>query len=134
MWELFQNNQSTRMISCRPYYIYSIFSTAKLLKIKVYTPTQDALGALLERVGVAEEPVDIVTPALFGRNLMKAAGGAMRHPFALAGVTAKLAAGTMTATTAALSRAVGGGVPGPVAPARGDRRFDDAAWRDNPVY
>jgi polyhydroxyalkanoate synthase len=95
---------------------------------------EDALGALLERVGVAEEPVDIVTPALFGRNLLKAAGGALRHPVALAGVTAKLAAGTLNATTAAMSRAVGGDANGPVAPARLDRRFDDPAWRENPLY
>jgi polyhydroxyalkanoate synthase len=95
---------------------------------------EDALGALLERVGVAEEPVDIVTPALFGRNLMKAALGALRHPTALAGATAKLAVGSMAATSAALTRAVGGEADGPVAPARGDRRFDDPAWRENPMY
>jgi polyhydroxyalkanoate synthase len=102
--------------------------------VEVAGRAEDALGALLERVGVAEEPVDIVTPALFGRNLLKAAGGALRHPIALAGVTAKLAAGTVTATTAAMSRAVGSGVDGPVGPERSDRRFDDPAWRDNPYF
>jgi polyhydroxyalkanoate synthase len=92
---------------------------------------EDALGVLLEQVGVAEEPIDIVTPALFGRNLAKVAMGALRHPAAVAGATAKLALGTMTAATAAVSRAAGEQAPGPVVPARSDRRFDDVAWREN---
>jgi polyhydroxyalkanoate synthase len=95
---------------------------------------EDALGALLERVGVAEEPIDLVTPALFARTLMKAATGALRHPVGLAGATAKFAVGAMTATTAAMSRVSGSDVPGPVAPGRSDRRFDDTAWRENPLY
>jgi polyhydroxyalkanoate synthase subunit PhaC len=59
-------------------------------------------------------------------------------PEAALGAWQRFATDCMTAGIATMSSAAGGkglqGLATPVEPARGDRRFKDTAWRENPVY
>lgn len=95
---------------------------------------EELIEALLDRSGVAEQPIDIVTPALFAGSMAKAARAAARRPGAVAGAAARLTAGSLSATAAAAGRIVGMDLPTPLAPAKQDRRFDDPAWQDNAAY
>jgi polyhydroxyalkanoate synthase len=109
-------------------------SSAGLAALGPAGRAEDALSALLERAGVAEEPIDIVTPSIFVGAILKAAAASLLHPVELAGATARLVTGTLAASSASAARAVGLDADGPINPAKGDRRFDDAAWDGNPLY
>jgi polyhydroxyalkanoate synthase len=102
--------------------------------VSVAGRAESAIETLLERTGIAEEPVDIVTPTLFARTILKAGFASMLRPVEVAGASTRLVLGTMSASTAAMARVFGIDAPGPVEPERGDRRFDDPTWKENAAY
>ncbi len=90
--------------------------------------------AVLDRLGVSEDPLVGADPVSFVRSLVAAGGGVARHPIGAAAVNARLAIGFLSAVRAAGGRAIGRDTPGPLSPAKGDKRFTDRAFEQNPVY
>ena len=90
--------------------------------------------AILERLGIAEDPLIGADPVSFLRSLAAAGPGLARNPAGAAAANSRLAIGLAAAVRAAAERAVGGTGAGPVAPAAGDRRFADPAFEDNPLF
>ena len=93
--------------------------------------------SILERLGIAEDPLVGVDPVSFLRSLAAAGVALVKDPGAAAGVAAanaRLAIGSAAAVRASAGRAVGSESAGPVSPAAGDKRFADPAYADNPLY
>ena len=93
--------------------------------------------SILERLGIAEDPLVGVDPVSFLRSLAAAGIALVKDPGAAAGVAAanaRLAIGSAAAVRASVGRAVGSETAGPVSPAAGDKRFTDPAYADNPLY
>jgi polyhydroxyalkanoate synthase subunit PhaC len=90
--------------------------------------------SVLERLGIAEDPMTGADPVSFLRSLAAAAAALAKNPAATAAGNTRLAIGSLAAMRAAAERLVGIRSPGPVAPASGDKRFADPAFEDNPVY
>lgn len=72
--------------------------------------------------------------ALFGRSLIAAGRGLLRHPVASALSGAELGAQLLQVGAAAVSRAMGAPRPGPMPVDAKDRRFTDPAWENNPAF
>ena len=90
--------------------------------------------AILDRLGVAENPLIVADPASLVRSLAAAGPGLVKNPSAAAAATGRLAIGLAAAVRAAAGRALGKDIPAPLSPAIGDKRFLDPAYRDNPLY
>lgn len=93
--------------------------------------------SILERLGIAEDPLVGVDPVSFLRSLAAAGIALVKDPSAAAGVAAanaRLAIGSAAAVRASAGRAAGSETAGPVSPASGDKRFTDPAYADNPLY
>jgi polyhydroxyalkanoate synthase len=90
--------------------------------------------SILDRLGVAEDPLIGADPVSFLRSLVAAGGSLAKNPAATAAASGRLAIGWAAAVRAASSRAVGGNDSGPVSPAPSDKRFRDPAFEDNPLY
>jgi polyhydroxyalkanoate synthase subunit PhaC len=73
-------------------------------------------------------------PLLLAKALMRAASGVAAHPLdaLVAGVNYAQDLGAVAG--AAVARATGARAEGPVAPMRGDTRFGDPAWDENPAF
>jgi polyhydroxyalkanoate synthase len=93
-----------------------------------------ASRAVLDRLGVVEDPLVGADPVAFLRSLAAVPPALVRHPLGVAVAQAHLVGGLAAALRAAAGRAVGRESPGPVEPARGDRRFRDLAFAENPLY
>jgi polyhydroxyalkanoate synthase len=89
---------------------------------------------VLDRLGIAEDPLIGADPVSFLRSLAAAAPALVRNPTAAAAASGRLAIGLAAAVRAAAERAVGGQTPAPLSPAKGDKRFLDPAFEDNPLY
>jgi polyhydroxyalkanoate synthase len=90
--------------------------------------------AVLDSLGVAEHPLVSVDPASFVRSLVAAGAALVKNPAGAGAANARLAIGIAAAVRAAAARAVGGESSGPLSPARGDNRFGDPAFDENPLY
>lgn len=90
--------------------------------------------SVLERLGVAEDPLVGADPVSFLRSLARAGVSMARNPTAVAAANARMAIGTASALRATAGRAVGLSSVGPAAPAKGDKRFVDPAYEQNPAY
>ena len=93
--------------------------------------------SILERLGIAEDPLIGVDPVSFLRSLAAAGVALVKDPAAVtaaAAANARLAIGTAAAVRASAGRAVGSAMAGPMSPATGDKRFADPAYEDNPLY
>ena len=93
--------------------------------------------SILERLGIAEDPLIGVDPVSFLRSLAAATVALVKDPAAVAGAAAanaRMAIGSAAAVRASVGRAVGSETAGPVSPASGDKRFADPAYADNPLY
>ncbi len=93
--------------------------------------------SVLERLGIAEDPLVGVDPVSFLRSLAAAGIALVKDPGAVAGIAAanaRLAIGSAAAVRASAGRAVGRQSAGPVSAAAGDKRFADPAYADNPLY
>jgi polyhydroxyalkanoate synthase subunit PhaC len=93
-----------------------------------------ARPAILERLGIAEDPLIGADPVSFLRALLAAAGGLAKNPTGTVAANARLAIGTAAALRATAGRTIGRESEGPVAPVKGDKRFNDLAYAENPVY
>ena len=90
--------------------------------------------SVLDRLGVAEDPLVGADPVAFLRSLVAAGGALAKNPAGTAAASGRLAIGLAAAVRAAGARAVGVDESGPVSPAPSDKRFADAAFVDNPLY
>ncbi len=90
--------------------------------------------AILERLGVVEDPLVGADPVSFLRSLAAVPPALARHPRATAAANGRMAIGLAGAVRAAAGRAVGRDIAGPVAPGKGDKRFNDLAYDENPLY
>jgi polyhydroxyalkanoate synthase len=95
---------------------------------------ESAPGSVLDRLGIAEDPLVGADPVSFLRSLASAAAGVAKNPAGVAAANARLAIGLAAAVRATAERALGGEASGPVSPAAGDKRFTDKAFVDNPLY
>jgi polyhydroxyalkanoate synthase subunit PhaC len=93
-----------------------------------------ASSSVQDLVGIAENVTSVADPAGLMRELGAAAGMTLRNPAGLVAANARLAWGSAGAFWAAAGRVVGRDNPGPIAIARGDRRFSDPAYQENPAY
>jgi polyhydroxyalkanoate synthase len=96
-------------------------------------PKPESLS-ILDRLGIAEDPMVGADPVSFLRSLVAAGAALVKNPAAAAAVNLRLAMGTAAALRATTERSVGRHSPGPISPTVGDRRFDDPAFTDNPLY
>jgi polyhydroxyalkanoate synthase len=90
--------------------------------------------SVLDRLGVAEDPMTGADPVSFLRSLAAAGAALVKNPAGAAAANARLAIGLAAAVRATAERAVGGESPGPMSSAAGDKRFADPAFADNPLY
>lgn len=90
----------------------------------------ERLGAAASLPGAAADPVGLI--GALGRSLWKATydPANLARLARLAGHTARLG----TASLTSLARSFGAAVEGPARPGAKDRRFSDAARRDNPFF
>jgi len=101
------------------------------------TPTsspESASKSVLDRLGVAEDPLVGADPVSFLRSLAAASAAVAKNPAAIVAANTRLAIGMASAIRASAERAIGLETPGPVSPAAGDKRFLDAAYAENPLY
>ena len=101
------------------------------------TPTQgpESVGrSVLDRLGIAEDPLVGADPVAFLRSLAAAGVGLAKNPVGTAAAHARLMLGTAAAVRAAAGRAIGRPSEGPASPGKGDKRFADPAYADNPLY
>jgi len=97
------------------------------------SPRSPGLAAL-DRLGVVEDPLVGADPVSFLRSLAAAAPALARHPWGAIAANARMVIGLASAVRAAAGRTVGLDTAGPVSPAKGDKRFNDLAYAENPVY
>ena len=90
--------------------------------------------SVLDLVGIAENVTSVADPAGLFRELGAAAGMTLRNPTGIIAANARLAWGSAGAFRAAAERAIGRDNSGPIALTRGDKRFADPAYQENPAY
>ena len=98
------------------------------------TDPESAARSVLDRLGIAEDPLVGADPVSFLRSLAAAGVGLVKNPAGVAAANARLAIGVAAAVRATAQRTVGGQSSAPVSPATGDKRFADPAFADNPLY
>jgi polyhydroxyalkanoate synthase subunit PhaC len=101
--------------------------------MKTAAEPASAARAVLDRLGIAEDPLIDADPMSFLRALASAGVGLAKNPAGVVAANTRLAIGLAAAVRATAARAVGGQTSGPVNPA-GDKRFADPAYADNPAY
>ena len=89
--------------------------------------------SVLDRLGIAEDPMTGADPVSFLRALSSAGAALLKNPFGAAAANARLAIGLAAATRATAGRAFGADTPGPISTAD-DKRFADPAYAGNPLY
>ena len=95
---------------------------------------ESAGRSVLDRLGVAEDPMVSADPVAFLRSLVAAGGALAKNPAATASAGSRLAIGLGAALRASAARALGVDETGPVSPAPSDKRFKDVAFTDNALY
>ena len=73
-------------------------------------------------------------PVSLARALARALAGSARNPLEASLAVSRYLAGLATAGAAAFAQALGAKVEPPLTPPKGDRRFRDPAWQDNPAF
>lgn len=94
-------------------------------------PTSPSIEDL---IGIAENTTFSADPAALFRELLAASVMTLRDPAGIVAGNARLVWGSAGAVRAAAERAIGRDNPGPIAIARGDKRFADPAYQENPAY
>ena len=97
-------------------------------------PARSTSPAVQDLLGIAENVTSAADPAGLMRDLLAAAGMTLRNPAGIIAANARLFWGCLGAFRAAAERAIGLDNPGPIAIDRGDKRFADPAYRENPAY
>ena len=96
--------------------------------------SEPAGPSVLDRLGIAEDPMAGADPVSFLRSLAAAGTALVKNPVGAAAANARLMIGMGAALRAAAGRSVGLDIAGPVSPERGDKRFNEPAYADNPLY
>jgi polyhydroxyalkanoate synthase subunit PhaC len=96
--------------------------------------TVERSASRLDLIGIAEDFTFVVDPAALLRELLVTAALTLRNPAGIAAANTRFLWGYAAAVRAAAERAVGFETRGPIEVARGDRRFSDPAYRENPAY
>ena len=102
--------------------------------MKAADSPESAGRSILDRLGIAEDPLTSADPVSFLRSLAAAGVALMKNPVGVAAANARLAIGMAAAMKSTAERALGGQPPGPMTPVNGDKRFADPAYTDNPLY
>jgi poly[(R)-3-hydroxyalkanoate] polymerase subunit PhaC len=97
-------------------------------------PARSLSRQVHDLIGVAEEVTVGADPAALLRDLLITGVMTLRNPAGVAAANARLAWGSLGALRAAAERAIGLDNPGPIAIPRGDKRFSDPAYQENPAY
>ncbi len=87
-----------------------------------------------DAVGPEARLVAAVDPLALGEASAQLVAGLARNPAGVLQAFGSYASGLAAATSAGVARALGVDAPGPVEPARKDKRFNDPAWQENPGY
>jgi polyhydroxyalkanoate synthase len=95
---------------------------------------QTAARAILDSLGVAEDPLMAADPVSFLRSLAAAGAALVKNPMGLAAANARMMIGSVTALREAAGLVVGHHTAGPASPVHGDKRFGDPAFAENPLY
>jgi polyhydroxyalkanoate synthase len=90
--------------------------------------------SIQDLIGIAENATFSADPAALFRELLAAAGMTLGNPAGIIAANTRLVWGYAGAIRAAAERAIGRDNPGPIAIARGDKRFADPAYQENPLY
>ncbi len=98
------------------------------------TDTRTSGVAVLDRLGVSEDPLIGADPVSFLRSLAAAAAALARNPVGAAAANGRMVLGLAAALRATAGRTIGRDSAGPVSPSKGDRRFKDLAYAENPLY
>jgi polyhydroxyalkanoate synthase len=98
------------------------------------TPERPSSLPVLDLVGIAENFTFNVDAASLLRELLVTAGMTLQNPAGIIAANARLLWGSASAFRAAGERALGYDSPGPIAIGRGDKRFSDPAYQENPAY
>src|ERR1700694_476774 len=97
-------------------------------------PARSSSRPVLDLVGIAENVIFVADPAALVRELLAAAAMTLKNPAGIIAANARLVWGSVGAFRAAAQRGIGRDNPGPIAIARGDKRFSDPAYQENPAY
>src|SRR6476619_6915181 len=97
-------------------------------------PAPSTARPVQDLIGIAENVTFSADPAALFRELLVAAGMMLRNPAGVIAANTRLLWGYAGAFRAAGERAIGRDNPGPIAIARGDKRFADPAYQQNPAY
>ena len=89
---------------------------------------------VLDLVGIAEDFTFKADPAALLRELVVTAGITLQHPAGIVAANARLLWDSAAAFWAAGERALGRNSQGPIAIARGEKRFSDPAYQENSAY
>ena len=92
---------------------------------------EDPIG---DRLGAVEGPLSSLDPVSFGRALVGVGPALLKKPLGVIAAGTRFGIGLVAAAGATFERLAGHEAEGPVAPAPGDKRFDDPAYRENPFY
>ncbi len=95
---------------------------------------QSAARAVLDSLGIAEDPMAGADPVSFLRSLGAVGAALVKNPTAAAAANARLMIGFAAALRATAGRMVGEHAAGPASPVNGDKRFNDPAYAENPLY
>ena len=98
------------------------------------TPERFSSPPVLDLVGIAENFTFQADPVGLLRELLTSAGMTLQNPAGIMAANARLLWGSAAAFRAAVARALGYDRPGPIAIPRGDKRFSDPAYQQNPAY
>ncbi len=96
--------------------------------------TEPTGRAVLDRLGIAEDPSVGTDPVSFLRSLAAAGVALVKNPTGAAAANTRLMLGMAAALRATAERMMGQDSTGPIAPAKGDKRFADPAYSQNPLY
>jgi polyhydroxyalkanoate synthase subunit PhaC len=97
-------------------------------------PARSNSRPVQDLIGIAENVTFSADPAALLRELLTTAGMTLRNPAGIFAANTRLLWGYAGALRAAGERAMGRDAPGPIESARGDKRFADPAYQQNPAY
>jgi hypothetical protein len=97
-------------------------------------PALSSSRSFRDLVGIAENVTTVADPAALMRELLAPSVMTLYSPGGVIAANARLFWGSAAAFRAASERVIGRDTPGPIAIARGDKRFADPAYQKHPAY
>jgi polyhydroxyalkanoate synthase len=97
-------------------------------------PTEQHEDSIRDRLGAVEGPLSSLDPVSFGRTLARVGPALLKKPLGVVAAGTRFGIGLAAAVGATAQRLGGRPAEGPVSPAAKDKRFDDPAYKENPLY